>query len=254
MVTGCSRKAPPFGSEPTRSQSSCTVLSSYMQQIKSQSGTEQIRTVFQCLDARPDGLSPEKSDPNYMYLIKTVENYLQTEASAKYSAPDLKKYFSPNLALFQASGTRILQYVPDPFLYGEVNSGNFAILQQKANGKINTSILYDASTKHIGSVFEEPDGLLVAAGTDQMVNPYFAFIDGFSVSDGKAGYVPVVPDYTDAHWKITPDNGWVRGISGKNTGSSIWSASASSITVQSTDQNKISLVYDKSKRKYSVSR
>lgn len=252
IFTGCNQITPSSSSKQSQNQSKCTVLSAYIQKIKSQSGIDQIKTVFQCLDSRPDGLSTEENDPNYTYLIRTFENYLRTEASMKYDASDFKRFFSKNLALFQTPSKRVLQYVSDPFLYGEVNSGNFAILQQVENGKVNAATLYVSNTKHISHIFEESDNFLVVAGIDQMVNPYFAFIDGFSLSGGKAEYSPAVSDYTNSLWKITSDNGWVRGISEKNMGSSILSASASTITVQSNNQYKINLIYDKDKKKFLI--
>lgn len=111
---------------------------------------------------------------------------------------------------------------------------------------------YADNTKHISYVFEEPDNLLVVAGIDKMVNPYFAFIDVFSLSGENLALSPVIPEYSNELWKIDPSSGQIRGKTKEATGTVILSASNSNILIQSKDQRKIDFIYDKDKREYSV--
>ena len=233
--------------------SSSMPFSEYLKQIKSQSAVNQLKYIFKIMDSHPQ--SRYLLNPNeYSDAIKTIEELLKSDELNKYKSSDFNK-LSPNLHLFQTKNMEVIEYEPDPAIYGEINDNNFAFVRRIKDGKINVIPLYGCVTKHIGYVYEESEDFLIVAGEDKYVNPYFAYIDGFSVSDKKAEYSPVVSDYTNALWKITSNNGWVRRNSEKNLGTSILSASSSTIivqSIQSTDQYKINLNYDKDKRKYLI--
>lgn len=202
------------------------------------------------MDSSPQSeylLSPSE----YGDAIKTVEGLLKSDELNKFESSDYSK-LSPNLHLFETKNMKVIEYEPDPAVYGEINANNFAFIRQIKEGKANIIPLYNRVTKHIGYVFEEAENILIVAGEDKYVNPYFAYVDGFSISDKKAEYFPVVSDFTNALWKISSNNGWVRRNSEKNFGTSILTASSSIITVQSTDQYKISFMYHKDRKKYSI--
>ena len=233
-----------------RNLSSSIPFSEYLQQIKNQSATNQLKCIFKVMDSSPQSeylLSPSE----YGDAIKTVQGLLKSDELNQFESSDYSK-LSPNLHLFETKNMKVIEYEPDPAAYGEINANNFAFIRQIKEGKANIISLYNCVTKHIGYVFEEAENILIVAGEDKYVNPYFAYVDGFSISDKKAEYFPVVSDFTNALWKISSNNGWVRRNSEKNFGTSILTASSSIITVQSTDQYKISFMYHKDRKKYSI--
>lgn len=233
--------------KPARS----TTLSEYLQDIKRQSGISQVQTVLKALDSGADGLNADGNNTYYNYFIKLLGDYLQTEASAKYTSSDLSR-LSPNLRLFKTANKRIIAYEPSPSVYGECNAGNFAFIQQVENGKITIMPLYTCVTKHIGYVYEQAENFIIIAGEDKYANPYFAYIDGFTLSDKKAERSPVLCEHTDKVWRITSADGWIRRNANGNIGTSIVSAADSMIQIQSTDQRKINFIYNKQERKYSI--
>lgn len=234
------------------SYSSSIPLSEYLQQIKNQSAVNQLKGIFKIMDSSlQDGHLLNSNE--YSDAIKAIEELLKSDELNKFGSQDYNE-ISQNIHLFQTKNMKVIEYEPNPAIYGEINDYNFAFIRQKKDEKANVIPLYNCTTKHIGYVFEEPENFLIVAGEDKYVNPYFAYVDGFSVSKKMVEYSPVVSDYTNTLWKITSKNGWVRRNSEKNLGTSILSASSSTIIVQSNDQYKISFMYDKNKRKYFINK
>lgn len=229
--------------------SSSMPFSEYLQQIKNQSAVNQLKCIFNRMDSSPQ--SELLSTSEYNDAVKAIEGLLKLDELNKFESSDFSK-LSPNLHLFQTKNVKVIEYEPDPAVYGEINNNNFAFIRQIKEGKANIIPLYQGVTKHIGYVYEEPENLLIIVGEDRYINPYFAYIDGFSLSDKKAEYLPVVSDNTTILWKITSDNGWIRRNSEEFLGTSILSASASTIIVQSTDGYNIRFIYNKNRKKYII--
>lgn len=249
----CTKKVSknPIPSDSSISLSKPENVSEYMQQIKNKTGQEQIKAIFNLLDSGLHDLSADPSDSNYTYAINTFKQFLKTSISKKMTESELKK-FSPNLSIFKVSNGRVIMYELNPSFYGEINSGVCAYYQTSINNIIQVLTLYEFSTKHIEYVYETNPNFLVVAGEDKYINPYFAYVDGFSIDEGKATLVPVLRDSTNSLWTITSNNGWIRRNSSNNIGTAIYSASDSKLIISSTDSHKLILNYDSDTKKYAL--
>ena len=235
-------------SSPVSASDSETV-SNYKQQIQSKTGKEQVKAAFDLINSRSHQFCADSSDSFYVYAIGVFKQFLKTPASKDMTEKDYQK-LSPNLKVFDTADGRVIMYDPDPLVYGEINSGVCAYYQTGFDSELQVFSLYEFTTKHIGYVIERDSSSLIVAGEDKYVNPYFAFADGFSISGDKASLSPVLNEHADSLWKITASNGWICRNSNGNIGTSVVSASESSLIIRSTDSEKLTLKYQKDIKKY----
>ena len=218
-----------------------TIPTDYIEQVQGANGKEQAKAILNLLD----------SNSHYVYGMIMLGQFLETPLSKEMSVSDFQK-LSTRLKIFKTTNGRVIEYEPDPLIHGELNSDVFAYYQTVIDNKIHVFPLYESTTKHIKYVLEMSRDFLVVAGEDQYINPYWAFVDGFSISKDTANLVPVLNEHTDSLWKITPSDGHIAGNT-KNTlysGTSIISTSKSKLTVFSNVLGKLTLKYEPNSKKY----
>lgn len=248
IFSSCAKGNTKKATSSLASISTSETLSSFKEQIQNKTGKEQLKAIFDLLDTNTHQIYADEKDSNYTYAISAFENFLKTPESEKMTASDFKE-LSSNLNVFKVADGRVIMFVPDPSIYGLINAGVCAYYQTSVNSSIKVFPLYEYSTKHIEYVVEISKDFIVTAGIDKYVNPYFAFADGFSISDQKATFTPVLKDYKNSSWTITASNGWIRGNVG-NRATNIRAATNSSLVVLGPSSKQLTLKYQADTKKY----